>query len=239
MATPPRGRYLTAKAFVSLHARGQLRGRIGTTGPTTANVAWGIVHNAVSVGTRAPSSRQEPDSLEYSVDVLDVPEPISSPAQLDVKRYGVIVSCGSRRGLLLPNLGGVDTVERSIALAVEQCRVEVTTLLVPGENDSAEEICALAQWPASVNPDLPLHLSRFFPQYQMQNRPPTSVKRVYRLAEEARNWLAYVYTFCSSICQFRYAARIQTFRQRLPFRMISVSPAFGYLQRHTSTRENL
>lgn len=90
--------------------------------------------------------------------------------------------------------GDLDTVKRSIALAAEQCHVEVTTLLVPGENDSVDEIRALAQWLASVSPDIPLHLSRFFPQYQMQDRPPTPVERVYQLAEEAGNWLAYVYT---------------------------------------------
>lgn len=90
--------------------------------------------------------------------------------------------------------GDLDAVKRSIALAAEQCHVEVTTLLVPGENDSVDEIRALAQWLASVSPDIPLHLSRFFPRYQMQDRPPTPVERVYRLAEEARNWLTYVYT---------------------------------------------
>ena len=90
--------------------------------------------------------------------------------------------------------GDLDTVKRSIALAAEQCHVEVTTLLVPGENDSVKELRALAQWLASVSPDIPLHLSRFFPQYQMQDRPPTPVERVYQLAEETRNWLAYVYT---------------------------------------------
>ena len=90
--------------------------------------------------------------------------------------------------------GDLDTVKRSIALATERCHVEVTTLLVPGENDSVEEIRALAQWLASVSPDIPLHLSRFFPRHQMQDRPPTPVERVYQLAEEARNWLAYVYT---------------------------------------------
>ena len=56
----------------------------------------------------------ELDSLEYSVDVLGQTEPISSPAELDVKKYGVIVSCGGRRGLLLPDLEGVDTVEQQI-----------------------------------------------------------------------------------------------------------------------------
>lgn len=90
--------------------------------------------------------------------------------------------------------GDLDTVKRSIALATERCHVEVTTLLVPGENDSVEEIRALAQWLASVSPDIPLHLSRFFPRHQMQDRPPTPVERVYQLAEEARNWLAHVYT---------------------------------------------
>lgn len=90
--------------------------------------------------------------------------------------------------------GDLDTVKRSIALAAEQCHVEVTTLLVPGENDSVEEVCALAQWLASVSPDIPLHLSRFFPRYQMRDCPPTPVERIYQLAEEARNWLTYVYT---------------------------------------------
>ena len=111
----------TAGAFVSLHAHGQLRGCIGTTGPTTASVAWEIVQNAVSACARdprfAPVRADELDSLEYSVDVLGAPEPVSSPDQLDVKRYGVIVSCGTRRGLLLPDLDGVDTVERQIDIA--------------------------------------------------------------------------------------------------------------------------
>ena len=111
----------TAGAFVSLHAHGQLRGCIGTTGPTTASVAWEIVQNAVSAGARDPRfppvTELELDQLEYSVDVLGEPEPISSPAQLDVKKYGVIVSCGNRRGLLLPDLDSVDTVEQQIDIA--------------------------------------------------------------------------------------------------------------------------
>jgi len=90
--------------------------------------------------------------------------------------------------------GDLETVKRSIALAAENCHVEVTTLLVPGGNDSVEEVRALARWLASVSPDIPLHLSRFFPRYQMRDRPPTLVDSVYRLADEARNWLAYVYT---------------------------------------------
>ena len=90
--------------------------------------------------------------------------------------------------------GDLETVKRSIALAAEQCHVEVTTLLVTGENDSAEEIRELAQWLASISPEIPLHLSRFFPPYGMTDYPPTSVEQVYRLAEAAREYLSHVYT---------------------------------------------
>ena len=88
----------------------------------------------------------------------------------------------------------METVKRSIALAAERCHVEVTTLLVPGENDSVEEIRDLARWLASVNPEIPLHLSRFFPRYRMTGKPPTPVDWVYRLSDEARKHLSYVYT---------------------------------------------
>jgi len=90
--------------------------------------------------------------------------------------------------------GDLGTVQRSIALAAERCHVEVTTLLVPGENDGMEEIRELAQWLASISPEIPLHLSRFFPRYQMTDRFPTPVERVYRLAGEAREYLSHVYT---------------------------------------------
>lgn len=90
--------------------------------------------------------------------------------------------------------GDLETVKRSITLAAERCHVEVTTLLVPGENDSVEEIRGLAQWLASVNPEIPLHLSRFFPRYRMSDRPPASVDQVYRLVDEAKAYLPFVYT---------------------------------------------
>ena len=110
-----------AGAFVSLHMAGQLRGCIGTIAPTQKNVAWEIVQNAVSAGTRDPRfppvGINELDQMEYSVDVLGQPEPVASPDELDPRQYGVIVSCGQRRGLLLPDLDGVDTVEQQIDIA--------------------------------------------------------------------------------------------------------------------------
>lgn len=112
---------LAAGAFVSLHKDGRLRGCIGTTAPTEENVAKEIVQNAVAAGTRDPRfppvRPDELEELEYSVDVLDQPEPVDSPAQLDPKTYGVIVSYGRKRGLLLPDLDGVDTVEEQVAIA--------------------------------------------------------------------------------------------------------------------------
>lgn len=110
-----------AGAFVSLHKDGRLRGCIGTIAPTRETLAEEIVQNAVSAGTRDPRfppvRPEELDELEYSVDVLGQPEPVDSPARLDPKVYGVIVSCGRKRGLLLPDLDGVDTVEEQLDIA--------------------------------------------------------------------------------------------------------------------------
>jgi AmmeMemoRadiSam system protein A len=110
-----------AGAFVSLHRNGRLRGCIGTIQPTRRSVAEEILQNAVSACSRDPRfppvTEEELSSLEISVDVLGDLEPIDSPEELDVKRYGVVVSCGHKRGLLLPNLDGVDTVEDQIRIA--------------------------------------------------------------------------------------------------------------------------
>ena len=110
-----------AGTFVSLHVDGNLRGCIGTIGPVRGSVAEEIIENAVSAATRDP--RFEPVTpaelhyLEYSVDVLGPTEHIDSRDQLDVKRYGVIVTRGGRRGLLLPNLDGVNDVDEQIDIA--------------------------------------------------------------------------------------------------------------------------
>ncbi|MBQ7597627.1 MAG: AmmeMemoRadiSam system protein A, partial [Clostridia bacterium] len=110
-----------AGAFVSLHKNGQLRGCIGTIMATKKSIAEEIIQNAISACARdprfSPVTADELATLEISVDVLGELEPIESPAELDVKRYGVVVSHGAKRGLLLPNLDGVDTVEEQIAIA--------------------------------------------------------------------------------------------------------------------------
>lgn len=90
--------------------------------------------------------------------------------------------------------GDLSTVKRSIALSYQYSHIEVTTLLIPGENDSDAEIQALAHWLASIDPEIPLHLSRFFPRYRLTDRGPTPVERVYHLADIARQELRWVYT---------------------------------------------
>ena len=85
-----------------------------------------------------------------------------------------------------------------IEAAVKTCHVELTTLIVPGENDGEDEMRALSQWVAGLkNPDgdeVPLHISRFFPRFHMRDRQPTDIKTVYRLADIAGERLKYVYT---------------------------------------------
>ncbi len=110
-----------AGVFVSLKKRGQLRGCIGTFAPTAKNIAEEVIHNAISAATRdprfSPVAPSELEEIDYSVDVLSEPEKIAGPEGLDPKRYGVIVKSGMRKGLLLPDIEGVDTVEEQIDIA--------------------------------------------------------------------------------------------------------------------------
>ena len=116
-----------AGAFVSIHEHGQLRGCIGTISPARSNLAEEIIFNAISASTRDPRfppiRKEELPFLEINVDVLGEPEDIESEDDLDVKRYGVIVTNGLRRGLLLPDLDGVDTVRQQIAIAKQKAGI--------------------------------------------------------------------------------------------------------------------
>ena len=89
--------------------------------------------------------------------------------------------------------GGLEEVKSTIQKSAEQCHVEVTTLVVPGWNDSAEEMEQEAKWLASLSPDIPLHLSRYFPRYEMTDSPPTSVESLIELKSVADQYLNYVY----------------------------------------------
>ncbi|MCD6600227.1 MAG: AmmeMemoRadiSam system protein A [Dehalococcoidia bacterium] len=127
-----------AGVFVSIHKYGVLRGCIGTFEPTKNNVAEEIIANAISSATRDPRfpsiAEAELSELEYSVDILTKPEAVEDANQLNPKEYGLIVESGSKKGLLLPDLDGIDTIERQI------------------------EICRLK---AGISPSAPIKLYRF------------------------------------------------------------------------------
>ena len=114
-------------AFVCLKKGGRLRGCMGTIEPARSNLAEEIAANAVSAASRDPRfpplEAAELSSLEISVDVLGEPEAVESVSQLDPRRYGVIVRSGTRVGLLLPDLEGVDTVERQLEIARDKAGI--------------------------------------------------------------------------------------------------------------------
>lgn len=116
-----------AGVFVSLKLDGQLRGCIGTIAPTTNCIADEIIQNAISAGTEDPRfypvSEEELPRIIYSVDVLGEPEVIKSMEELDPKRYGVIVTKGKRRGLLLPNLEGINTPSEQVNIALKKAGI--------------------------------------------------------------------------------------------------------------------
>ena len=114
---------MTAKAgvFVCIKKKGTLRGCVGTFMPCTENVAQEVIRNAMSAATAdsrfKPVAADELDELEFSVDVLSPPEKVADISELDPKKYGVIVIHGSRKGLLLPDLEGVDSVDEQLRIA--------------------------------------------------------------------------------------------------------------------------
>ena len=110
-----------AGCFVTLHRHGQLRGCIGTIQPRCVNVAQEVIENAISAAIHDPRfpplRRNELEDLEVKVDVLSEPEPIDNENLLDPQRYGLIVQSlknPARRGLLLPSIEGIDTVEKQV-----------------------------------------------------------------------------------------------------------------------------
>jgi len=108
-------------AFVSLKKKGRLRGCIGTFVPQRENLALEVIHNAVGAAFEDPRfppvAPEELELLDISVDVLSHPEPVESLEELDPRKYGIIVESGFRKGLLLPDIEGVDTVEEQIRIA--------------------------------------------------------------------------------------------------------------------------
>lgn len=117
-----------------------------------------------------------------SVEVLEEILPYIHAMNIDLKAFQEEV---------YRKLGGdLETVKTFIKRAARQCHVELTTLIVPGINDDEEKMRAQAQW---MGPDIPLHVTRFFPRYHMTDRPATEVQTVYRLANIAAKYVKHVF----------------------------------------------
>ncbi len=110
-----------AGVFVCIKKHGSLRGCIGTFEPCADSVAEEVIRNAIAASTQDPRFQavtpDELDDLTYAVDVLSSPEKVTSMGDLDPKKYGIIVVQGARRGLLLPDLEGVGTVQEQLRIA--------------------------------------------------------------------------------------------------------------------------
>lgn len=118
--TIPENMKKKAGVFVSIKKRGQLRGCIGTFMPTTENIYTEIIRNAIAAATEDPRfppvHESELPELEYSVDILSHPEPVRNLDELDPKKYGIIVIKGWQKGLLLPDIEGVNTVDEQLRI---------------------------------------------------------------------------------------------------------------------------
>jgi hypothetical protein len=116
-----------AGVFVCLKLRGVLRGCIGTFHPMEPTIAHETVRNAISAATCDPRfsciREDELAEIEYTVDVLTPPEKVTDTSELDPRRYGVIVQAGGKRGLLLPDLEGVDTAATQVGIAMQKAGI--------------------------------------------------------------------------------------------------------------------
>lgn len=119
-----------AGVFVSLKKNGRLRGCMGSFRPVQKNAAYEIVSNAMTAAENDPRfptvKKEELQDIIISVDILSEPEKIRDKNELDVKKYGILVKGGHQTGLLLPDLEGVDTVEKQIQIAKKKAGLPET-----------------------------------------------------------------------------------------------------------------
>ncbi len=117
-----------AGVFVSIKRHGELRGCIGTFSPTTESIAAEIIRNALAAANEDPRfnsvTTDELEQLEYSVDVLSEPMKLQTLDELDPKKYGIIVTKGYRKGLLLPDLEGVNSVDYQLQVAKKKAGID-------------------------------------------------------------------------------------------------------------------
>ncbi len=191
-----RAEFLAPEALVETALRLRPRGNIGLA--FTYNeplIGWEYVRDAAKLAHEAGLVNALVTNGTAELPVLEAIAPHIDAMNIDLKGF-------TERYYTRVLGGSLDMVRAFIARAAQLTHVELTTLIVPGENDSEAELRALSAWVAglkdaegrAVGPEIPLHISRFFPRFHMTDRPATDVRTVYRLAEVARENLRYVYT---------------------------------------------
>ena len=183
------GRFFPPEALAALAEELRPRGNIGVA--FTYNeplIGWEYVRDTAQLLREKELKTVLVTNGCVNAEVADAILPLTDALNIDLKSF--------RAETYAQLLGGeLETVKDFIARAAELCHVELTTLIVPGMNDSEEEIRALTQWIASLplGEDIPLHLTRFFPRWRMTDRPATDRETVLKLASVARETLRRVY----------------------------------------------
>ena len=196
MALAEKAERLSPEEVVAAALRTRNRGNIGIA--YTYNeplVGWEFVRDTAKLAHEAGLLNVLVTNGTAELPVLEAVGPYIDAMNIDLKGF----SEHYYSDVLGGNLG---TVKAFIARAVQISHVELTTLIVPGENDTEEEIREISGWIASltdaegrcIGPEIPLHISRFFPRFHMTDRQATDVRLIYRLADTARERLKYVYT---------------------------------------------
>lgn len=148
-------------------------------------VGWEYVRDTARLIRQAGMRNVIVTNGSVSEEVLKEVLPLTDAMNIDLK--------GFSQGYYRKLGGDLETVKQFIRLASMECHVELTTLIVPGENDSRKEMEAEAAWIASIDSGIPLHVTRFFPRWRMQDRSATDVETVYELAQVARAYLKHVW----------------------------------------------
>lgn len=179
--------FLSPEALAAMAAEYRKKGNIGVA--FTYNeplVGWEYVFDTARLVKEAGMKNILVTNGMASPEILKKLLPYIDAMNIDLKGF---------REEYYQKLGGsLAVVKEFIQTAAADCHVELTTLIVPEENDGISEMEEEAEWIAAINREIPLHVSRFFPRYRMEDRPATDVTKVYALAETARKYLEYVYT---------------------------------------------
>lgn len=179
-------RYMSSQELTERAQKYRLVGNIGVA--FTYNeplIGWEYVRDAAKLVHACGMKNVMVTNGSASLSVLEELLPYIDAMNIDLK--------GIRKEYYRKLGGDLETVKAFVVRAAEGCHVELTTLIVPGENDGLSEMTEEAEWIASVNREIPLHITRFFPRYHMTDREATDVRRIHELKEAAERYLPYVY----------------------------------------------